>query len=379
MLSSVTQKFGDASRWIGRQVVGQDDFGRPQDQRTRDYAILGATAGAVTGAAIGVSTGFSSQAGNSIDEVWVERNIVHPEMRGYRHTAVPDFNEVCTSRNSEGSCTSSYTEIRGWWHQYSPNIHNRVVGNFNEPTFRNTNSWEPLKGGVFGALGGGLVGLALGVGAAALHRTLDGDRVPSEVKLNPETEKALVTRTGAAVIAGTAVGAGVGIYLGNQAGQAELASQQVHTRTWNIPVTQRETIGHIPPSHYEYNWTGFPLPLGGNRAATQAVNRDVPTYNSGGQPRLTGTQKTFETNRYGPIFGGLAGGMIGAGVGLAAGVAFGITDKMLTERKAAKEAQVPPSGSSPQTRTSGTQAPSGIQAPSEVSDPPKIQPHLVKV
>lgn len=334
MLGRIGQKAANLTRWVGEQVVGKDDFGRTvDDQRTRDYAVLGAATGAVAGAVIGATTGFNSQANNSIEEVWVDRSIKHPEMNGYSHIAVPDYDTECVQTDSEtGSCTQTETTLEGWWHQYTPRISERVVGSYNEPTFQNTNTWEPLMGGALGAIGGGLLGMGAGLGIAALRRTLAGD-APSKPKteLKPEVEKALVNRAGIAGIAGAAIGVGVGAYVGSRAGTLELASQEVHARSWHIPVTETETLGHIPSSHYEYNWTGFPLPLGGNRPATNPVNRQVPVYDRSGKPRLTSTGKTFETNRYGPVFGGIVGGVVGAGVGVAAGVTFGVIDKMLTE------------------------------------------------
>lgn len=338
VLGSIGQKFGNLTRWVGKQVVGENDFGT-RDEKTRDYAVLGAAAGAVAGATVGTIAGFNSQSGNEINEVWETRNITHPEMNGYSHTAVPVFDTDCT-KDSQGNETCT-TELEGWWHNYSPNITNRIVGNYQEPTFQNSNFLEPLMGGVLGAIGGGAVGLAAGIGIAALQRTMQeksGEAPPKPVELKPEVKDALTNRTGIAVLAGATVGVGVGAVLGSRAGGIELASQEVHSRSWNIPVTQSETLGYIPHSHYEHNWTGFPIPLGGNRSATNPVNRQVPVYNRSGEPRLTETSKTFTTNRYGPIFGGIAGGFIGAGVGLAAGVAFGVTDKMLTERSEAQKA-----------------------------------------
>ncbi len=253
-------------------------------------------------------------------------------MDGYSHIAVPDYDTRCVSEDDSGNCTQTETTLEGWWHQYTPDITNRVVGGYNEPTFQNTNTWEPLMGGALGAIGGGLLGMGAGLGIAALRRTLEKDKpAPRKPELSPEAEKALINRAGVATIAGAALGVGIGAYVGQRAGAAELASQQVHTRSWHIPVTERQTLGHIPRSHYEYNWTGFPLPLGGNRPATEPVNRDVPVYARNGEPRLQGTSETFETNRYGPVFGGIVGGVVGAGVGLAAGVTVGVVDKMLAQ------------------------------------------------
>lgn len=337
MIASVGQRARNFTRWVGEQVVGENDFGRGQN-KTRDYAVIGATAGAVTGAAIGTVAGFRSQAGNSIQEVWVDRSINHPEMNGYSHYSVPDYRTECTKDyNDNETCTTS---IEGWWHRYSPNVHNRVVGSFQEPTFQNTSFLEPLLGGLLGAVGGGAVGLAAGIGVAALQRSLEEKKgnSPKPVELKPEVREALTNRTGIAVAAGTAVGAGLGVLLGTRAGHLELGAQEIHSRTWSVPVTETQTLGHIPHDHYEWNWSGFPLPLGGNRPATDPVNRQVPVYDRAGNPRLTHTSETFKTNRYGPIFGGIAGGVLGAGVGLAAGVALGLTDKMLTEHKSQKSA-----------------------------------------
>lgn len=343
MIDNIRGRASDFTRWVGRQVVGKEDFSSG-DSRTRDYAVIGTATGAVAGAAIGTITGFKAQSSNSIKEVWVDKNIVHPEMRGYTHHTTPDFSTECVDYNSkESRCERTETNLDGWWHSYSPNIQERVVGQYNEPTFRNTNGWEPLKGGALGAIGGGLVGLGVGLGLAALERSLKGESLPARPKLSPETEKALLSRTGVAAVAGTAVGAGIGAYVGSQAGVAELASQQTHTRVWNIPVTETQTLGYTPSSHYEHNWFGstWASPSNGNRNETVPVNRQVPLYNGGGSPRLQGTQKVFTTNRYGPLFGGIAGGAIGAGVGLAAGLAVGLTDKLLTERKETKEANLP--------------------------------------
>lgn len=327
MLTAITQKARNATRWLGKQVT-ENDFGNG-DQKTRDYALLGAGVGAVAGAVAGTVAGFNSQADNSIREVWVDRQVTHPEMRGYSHSVVPDYSTTCVE-DSQGN-ENCVTELDGWWHRYDPNIRNRVVGGYQEPTFQNTKFFEPLLGGLLGAVGGGAVGLAAGIGLAALQKSFHKSGVSTP--LTPEVKSKLTERAGIAMVAGGAVGAGIGAYLGSQAGAIELASRETHTRSWDIPVTQSQTIGYIPSDYYEYNWGGLPISIGGgSRPETVPVNRAVPLYDRSGEPRFTGTTRTFETNRYGPVLGGIAGGVMGAGVGLAAGVAFGITDKLLTER-----------------------------------------------
>lgn len=337
-MTSIGQRVSGWTRWVGEQVVGKNDF-RGSDTRTRDLAVLGAGAGAAIGATAGVVAGFNAQQSNTVSEVWENRQIAHPSMHGYSHHTSADYSYPCVERNDEGSCTRTETKLEGWRHTYSPNIRERVVGNYTEPTFRNDNFMEPLKGGLIGAVTGGLVGLGVGIGLAALERSLKDDSAPiARPKLSPEAEQALSLRAGAATVAGASVGVAVGAYLGHQAGQIETSMGQSHTRLWNVPVTERETLGYIPSSHYEHNWFGgsYAWPSSGRTNATVPVVRDVPVYNAVGEPRMTGAQKVFHTERYGAVFGGIAGGVIGAGVGLATGLAVGITDKILAERAVAK-------------------------------------------
>jgi hypothetical protein len=339
-MNSVSDKISGWTRWVGQQVVGRNDFRGKEQARSRDYAVLGAASGAVAGAAIGVVAGFDSQKSTTIKEVWVGRDITHPQMNGYSHHASPDYSTECLAKDAQGSCTSSRRNLDGWYHTYTPNISERVVGHFSEPTFRNTNFLEPLMGGALGAVGGGLLGLGVGLGVAALQRTLtrDNEPEPEKPKLSPEAQQALHSRAGAAALGGGILGTVVGTYAGSQAGLIELAAKQVHSRAWDIPVFETQTLGHVPGSHYEYNLFGstWASPSGGRSYADVPVNRSVPLYDRAGNPRLQVNEEVFNTNRYGPIFGGIAGGMIGAGVGLAAGLVIGVGDKLLSERSAAK-------------------------------------------
>lgn len=344
-MNSVGQSLSNFTRWVGEKVVGKDDFSGQQSDQNRDYAVIGAAAGAVAGGIIGTVSGFKTQKASTINEVWVNRNITHPEWNGYTHSATPDYSTECVERNDKGECTRSETNLDGWYHSYSPRVNERVVGTFTEPTFRHSKAWEPLMGGALGAIGGGLLGLGAGLGVAALQRALTSEKTEPSTppKLSPEAEKALSARAGAAALGGALVGGALGVFVGRSAGAAELAARQTHTRVWNVPVYHTETLGHVPSSHYEHNWFGstWASPSGGRgpSEANVPVNRDVPDYTRGGEPRLTGTQKVFNTNRYGPVFGGIAGGFIGAGVGLAAGLVIGVSDKLLLENEARKAAK----------------------------------------
>ena len=321
MLSSISKKSQTFTNWIGKQVQGSDDFGSG-DTRMRDYAVIGASAGAVVGGVAGTYAGFKSQATTSIEEVWNDRNVTHPRMTGYTHRAVPDYSTHCTGSGDDEVCT---TEIDGYWHRYSPDISNRIVGNFTEPSFRNTNFLEPLSGALLGAIGGSAIGMAAGIGIAALQKSLEDGPAAPPVRLSPEKKEQLASSSGKTVLATTAIGAGVGAFLGAQAGSIEAGAQEVHTRTWAAPVTTNETLGYIPRDHY--SWMRF----ASHRGATERVVRPVPVYDGAGRPTFYDRTETFTTDRYGSIIGGLAGGVLGAGVGLASGVAIGLTQKLIAK------------------------------------------------
>lgn len=340
MLGSVGQSFNKLRNWVGNQVVQGDDFGTARNEKRRDYAVLGAATGAVAGATIGTITGFQSQSKISVNESLESVPIHHPRMTGFSHHASPRYRtDFHTDANGETYTTQELTAYR---HTYSPNITNRVVGHFEQPTFKLSNTWEPLRGGVLGALGGGALGLAAGIGFAVLQESLENDKRPREVELTPEKTEEIVGRSGTAVIAGTAIGAGVGAFLGAQAGAAELGAGEVHTRSWMAPVMRTETLGHIPHDHTQHVWFGMGWPESGRTSGNKPVNRPVPVYTRAGQPQLAETTETFKTNRYGTIFGGITGGVIGAGVGLAAGVAVGLGSKLMAEIEAERTAQETP-------------------------------------
>ena len=336
MLGSVGQGFNKFKSWVGKQVVQGDDFGTARNDKRRDYAVLGAATGAVAGATIGTITGFQSQSQISVDESTVNLPIKHPRMTGFSHHTSPRYRtDYHTDSNGD---TYTTRELTGYYHSYSPNITNRVVGTFDQPTFELSNTWEPLRGGIIGAIGGGALGLAAGIGLAVLQESLEGSKAPAEVELPPQKTKEIVNRSGTAVIAGTAIGAGVGAFLGAQAGAAELGAGEVHTRSWMAPVMRNETLGHIPHNHTQTVWFGTGWPNSGRTSGNKPVIRPVPTYTRAGQPQMAETTKTFETNRYGTVFGGITGGIIGAGVGLAAGVAVGVGGKLMAELQAEKAA-----------------------------------------
>ena len=334
-ISDAVSSFKSVRSWVGDNIIGQDDgYTTRKETRMRDYAVLGAGTGAVAGAAIGVVTGFNAQRADSITEQNVHRDILHPSLHGYTHWATADTYQDCHYEGyGEDRHEVCHTETRGWWHHYSPSISNRDVGDYTEPRFVHDNKWEPLLGGFLGALGGAVVGLGLGVGVAALRNALD--KAPDEVNppMSADQHKNLSDFAGGAAIAGTVLGAGVGAFVGSRAGFAELGNIEVHQRSWMVPTTQSQLLGHIPNDYYEYNW-GWGWPSSGyGRPENDPVYRQVPVYDASGRPTMHEVSKEFRTNRYGPVAGGILGGLMGAGIGLATGVAIGVGAKLIAEHQ----------------------------------------------
>lgn len=349
MLSSIK----NAAQSVGKLVRGSSDFSPPgNDQRARDYAVLGGAAGVVAGATIGAIKGFEHQAGNSVKEVRVDKEIVAEELQGYRHHTRVDRDRYCVERES-GRCVDYDSKTEGWWHRYSPNIKERVVGHYSTSEFHNRNALEPLGGAMLGGLAGGLVGVAAGLGIAVLTKSLrEGDspkpelpgsaepasggfdkwKGPSKEIEEEERKSALDTRLGVYAATGTVVGAGVGAYLGIKSGGIEQAANQTNTRSWMVPVYKDETLGHIPDGYYEHkDWLQIRPGSGKGRPEIVPVSGKVPVRNADGSITMEEHTETFRSQRYGKVVGGLAGGAIGAGVGLAAGVGVGLADKLLTE------------------------------------------------
>jgi len=338
--SAVSDRVSSLRDWIGSNVVGEErDYGAgASDTRMRDYAVLGGAAGATVGGVAGTMAGFNAQAADSIREEWVQRSIEDPSLVGYSESITPDIERTCTTDYHTDSQGKTYTtetcteRTKGYWHNFSPRIDYRQVGTYTEPRFVHESFWEPLASGFVGAMVGGVTGVALGAGVAALRNHIEKDQAPKVAPPLDEARQEEVRKfAGNAVVGGAVLGAGAGAVLGTLAGNRELAAQEVHSRTWSAPVTENRYLGDIPSDHYDYiypwhdDWSH----------GSSSVHREAPVLHRDGSPTMHVVGETFETNRYGPVVGGILGGMIGAGVGIASGVAVGVTSKMLAERQAA--------------------------------------------
>ncbi|WP_167816223.1 hypothetical protein [Methanocorpusculum sp. GPch4] len=362
--SAVTDRLTSVRDWIGDNVIGEErDYGAGgADGRMRDYAVLGGAAGAAVGGAAGTALGFQAQAADTIREEWVPRSIEDPSLAGYHESITPDIERTCTTEwhtDSDGNRYSTETcteRTRGYWHNFSPRIDHTKVGEYTEPRFVHGSFWEPLGAGVAGALLGGVTGVALGAGIAALRNSLQKDAPPKQAPpLDTERREEVRNLAGNAVLGGAVVGAGAGAVLGAVAGGREMAAQEVHSRTWSVPVTEHRYLGEIPSDHYDFfypwhdDWSHGSSP----------VYREAPVLGRDGTPQMQNVSDTFETRRYGPVAGGILGGMVGAGVGIASGVAVGVAARMLAER-------------SPSAQESADQTPAA--SPETVRDAPEEAP-----
>jgi len=129
---------------------------------------LAAGTSAVAGAVGGFALGYNTAAGDKVEEVWETRNISHPNMTGYTETIRPDtYQELIGCHEDEnGNRDCDYrTRVRGYWHDYSPDISWRTVGTYERPTLQHTNK--------IGGLGAGLItGGAAGVAGVAIRALL---------------------------------------------------------------------------------------------------------------------------------------------------------------------------------------------------------------
>lgn len=126
---------------------------------------------AAVGAAGGGALGYKTAAGDSINEVWENRPISHPIMTGYTETIRPDtYTEETNCRQEEDSNGNSVrvcdteTKVRGYSHDFSPDISWRQVGSYDRPTLQHSNAVGPVGAGAITVAGAGL----LGVGVRAL-------------------------------------------------------------------------------------------------------------------------------------------------------------------------------------------------------------------
>lgn len=152
-LAGVGAALGVAGSAIGSAIVGAPAL-HP----------VGMAISAVLGAAGGFAVGHKTAAGDTVKEVWETHAISHPTMTGYTETIRPDtYTEETNCRiDDEGNqeCDTE-TKVRGYWHDYSPDISWRQVGTYDRPTLQHTNAVGPIGAGAMTVAGAGLIGIGV--------------------------------------------------------------------------------------------------------------------------------------------------------------------------------------------------------------------------
>jgi hypothetical protein len=317
---------------VGRQVVDRHYGTAVEEEKRLDTVVATTAGGAALGGLAGLVWGFRSQEFNKVNEGRLSHEINHPTYTGWSHHAHEDWSRSCTTQGSGEDAREVCTdELDGWRHRYTPHFTFRNVGSYEEPVFRNSGI-EPLQGAFFGAIGGGLLGLGVGIAANALRRTVESDAYAHSKPVSQDT----ATLAGWITLGSTGVGIAGGAFIGHASGILEQAQKQIHDRTWSEPIYQRVKLGDIPRDYYQHNWGwGFARSGSDFRNGTEGVYRDVPTYNSDGTPAMREVTRSFDTGRYGPGWGTFLGGVVGGGIGLATGVAASTLYKMTQESEPA--------------------------------------------
>lgn len=320
-ISRSKNPFKRFSSWVGEQVAAPSDY--YGNEKNRDTVALAATAGVAVGAAVGLVGGAINVHQNQKLE-GVETLPIHdPEFQGFNYRTSEDTYQTCTPIGEDQEICTDWTD--GWYHRYSPRYEERVVGSYDTPSFDNSNSWQPLTGGLIGAAAGGLVGLGVGLGINLLRKATQ-DQV-SRPHISAPARKKIQERTSKNVTTGLLVGTAAGAAIGGFSGWMEQAKGGEVTREWDIPVTEEKLMGYIPPQSYENTSRSRPSDWS-NAEATKPVYRDVPVYDANGEPSVKKTSGSFDTTRFGPVTGALVGGVVGAGAGIATGVAMSVIQKI---------------------------------------------------
>lgn len=308
--------------WVGEKIAAKPDF-YYANERNRDTLTVSIGTGVAAGAALGMAAGAYETITNQKTEGVVPQDIVHPEFTGHSYRTSEDTSQICYSMGEDqpDMCIES---TDGWYHRYSAQYTERVVGTYDKPAFFDSNSWKPHTGALVGAAAGGLLGLGVGLGTNLVRKMSNGEA--GRVTISPEKRQELESKAARNVSAGVLIGTGAGLLAGGALGLLESNRGQTVTREWMVPTTERQLMGHIPANSYQ-STSGSAADRSG-AAATEPVHRDVPVYGANGEIVMEKTEDTFETARFGPISGAVFGGLLGAGAGLATGVAVSVFQKM---------------------------------------------------
>lgn len=326
--SSLKTTYQNLKRSIGEAVVGSD-FSRKDG--TVDGIVLGVGAGAAIGGTLGGARGLYHQSLNNVSERSVHKSITDPQLDGYRYSVRADWDTDCETHGEHRHCER---ELDGWWHSYRPNIRERMVGSYLEPTLHNSHQATVVSSALTGAALGAGLGAGIGLATSVIGRLAGGHPLKRK-PLPSEVRQKLILDTGETVMKSTAIGAGVGATVGLGAGLLETRGAVSVERTWNAPVYQNRSIGNIPRNHYEWNrsW-GWARPgdyHDYSPRGERSVVRQAPVLDNSGRAITRPVTRQLDSARLGPFSGLVGGAAIGAGIGFATGIASGVVNRLLLQ------------------------------------------------
>lgn len=314
---------------LGEAVVGDDFF---RQSGAVDGVMLGAAGGAVVGGALGASRGLYHQAQDRTNEVQTLKDVKSPTLVGHRYSVREDWDEDMFCDDDDLFCDE---DLSGWWHNYSPDIRNRIVGTYQVPELKHSHSATVVGSAFAGAALGAGLGAGLGLATGVVGRIMGGHPLETKERLPAELREKLVEDTGSNVIKSTAIGAGIGAAVGLGAGLLEQSKAASIERTFAEPVMVNKNLGSIPRDHYEWNhgsdWNDPGDYRDHSPKGNESVIRPTPVLDSSGRPTYQNVTKTIDSSRFSPLSGMVTGAVTGAGVGFAFGVASGVVNRLLLQ------------------------------------------------
>ena len=311
-------------QWARKNISAAADFDTvPQSREAHTLAIsgtVGVAAGAIAGTVLGVK---------NLERVDTLETtpISDPLFEGYTYRWWEETSEQCSPIDPDYCWEST----DGYHHVYTPDYTERIVGEYELPTFSTPRRAAPLVYGLAGAAAGGLLGLVTGVGINLLRKQMNPDLPPAQMPRQRDWD---IADTNLKIreytfLTGAVGGAALGAFIGNK----EMTETAPAVRTYTGPVTVKTEMGLVPEKSFSVNFQ--------NRAdapATLPVFRDLPQYGENGEVLMELKTEEFQNSRFGPWLGAVYGGVTGAVVGVATGVAVSYARRMMNYEDSRKSA-----------------------------------------
>ena len=303
-------------QWARKNISAATDFDTvPQSREAHTLAIsgtVGLAAGAIAGTVLGVK---NLERVDTLEAT----PISDPIFEGYKYMRWEETSEHCSPIDPDYCWEST----DGYHHIYPPEYTERIVGEYELPTFSTPKRAAPVAFGLAGAMAGGVLGLVTGVGINLLRQQMNPDLPPAQIPRRKDWDltDSNLKITEYTFLSGAVGGAALGALIGNK----EMTDTAPAVRTYTGPVTVKTEMGLVPEKSFSVNYD--------NRAdapATVSVYRDLPQYGENGEVLMELKTEEFQNARFGPWMGALYGGMAGAVAGVATGVAVSYARRMMS-------------------------------------------------